>query len=378
MQTPMTEKLAQVTAYLENGDYHLGRRRLLDLAYDLNNPNWLKETLNWSKAQKLDEPVTDEWIQNGMALCKSLGSLANGEVREHAQLFKADAISKSYKKGSFALKSVALSLHAGEIIGVVGENGNGKTTLLRSIAGFLNANLDASQYNYFFGGHQFHYHLKQSTGFIPQRIPKWYGKLIDNLRFTAAIHGIHGDANELMVDFVLERFGLSQYANLTWRQISSGYRTRFEVARIMLQRPAVLILDEPLANLDINAQQTLLQDLRFIAQSELHPMGVILTSQQLFEVEKIADKVLFIQNGNGRYNGHGEIEGLRVFEMETNGKREEITTLLGDKISEIRFNGGVYEIYTSAEPAECLEVLLKHKMDLRYFRDISNSTKRYF
>jgi ABC-2 type transport system ATP-binding protein len=378
MQTQFSNKLAEVKSYLLNGDFNLGRRRLLDLAYDLNNITQLKETIKWSQSNNFEAPFSNEWIQNGLNLCEKLKSEALQDIGPSRNLFQADSISKTYKKGVFALKSISLSVNSGEIIGVVGENGNGKTTLLRSIAGFLNAHLDANHYEYVPEGFQFQYNLKKSTGFIPQRIPRWYGKLIDNLRFTAAIHGIYGDTNDLMVEFVLERFGLTKYANHTWKQISSGYRTRFEVARLILQRPAVLILDEPLANLDINAQQTLLQDLRFIAQSELHPMGIILTSQQLFEVEKVADKVLFIQNGLGRYNEVTQIEGLKVFEIETADKREKITTILGNRVTEIRFNGGVYEIYTSVDPSECLEVLIKNKMDLRYFRDISNSTKRYF
>src|SRR5690606_22151851 len=123
--------------------------------------------------------------------------------------------------------------------------------------------------------------------FIPQRIPKWYGLLKDNLHFSAAIAGLTGAENELMVDFMLERLNLTQYALLTWEQISSGYRTRFELARILLQKPQLLILDEPLANLDINAQQTILNDLRFITKSAYNPMGILLSSQQLHEVEKV-------------------------------------------------------------------------------------------
>ena len=138
------------------------------------------------------------------------------------------------------------------------------------------------------------YAIKNHIAFIPQRIPKWYGLLKDNLHFSASIAGIYGAKNNLMVNFMLERLNLSSYAHLTWNQISSGYRTRFEIARILLQKPRLLILDEPLANLDINAQQTILTDLIFMAKGAHNPMGIILSSQQLHEVEKVADTVIFI------------------------------------------------------------------------------------
>lgn len=109
--------------------------------------------------------------------------------------------------------------------------------------------------------------IKHRVAFIPQRIPRWYGLLKDNLHFSAAISGIHGKENDRMVQFMLERMNLTKYAQLTWDRISSGYRTRFEIARILLQKPNLLILDEPLANLDIHAQQTLLSDLRFLVKS---------------------------------------------------------------------------------------------------------------
>ncbi len=262
----------------------------------------------------------------------------------------------------------------------MGENGNGKTTFLRHLAGELQQDDGNINYNYFKVDTNFFYSLKEHTGFIPQRIPKWYGKLRHNLEFTAATHGIKGDDNELMVDFILERFGLTKFANLYWTQISSGYRTRFEIARIVLLRPQLLVLDEPLANLDINAQQTLLQDLRFIAKSKTHPMGVLLTSQQLYEVEKVADRVLFIQNGIGKYNTElkAEESPFLFIELETTSDRDDLVSALGQGMQSIKYNGGVYQIEFNGSNDECLNSLVKDKINVQYFRNTTQSTKRFF
>ncbi len=141
------------------------------------------------------------------------------------------------------------------MLGIVGENGNGKTTLLRCMAGQLA--LDSGVLNFTRLEKPDHYGIKHQLAFIPQRIPRWFGLLKDNLHFSAAISGVKGEENNVMVDFMLERLDLTPYAHLTWNQISSGYRTRFEIARILLLKPKLLILDEPLANLDINAQQSI-------------------------------------------------------------------------------------------------------------------------
>jgi ABC-2 type transport system ATP-binding protein len=225
------------------------------------------------------------------------------------------------------------------------------------------------------------YAIKNHIAFIPQRIPRWYGMLKDNLHFSAAIAGINGDRNDLMVNFMLERLNLGSYAHLTWDQISSGYRTRFEIARILLQKPRLLILDEPLANLDINAKQTILTDLIFMAKGAHNPMGIILSSQQLHEVEKVADEVIFIKQGNCLYKNNiaeGKTTSNAV-EFETKADRESIIALFGQGNIELQFNGGFYTIISAhLSSQEIIGKMIDAKIIITYFRDITYSTKRFF
>ena len=225
------------------------------------------------------------------------------------------------------------------------------------------------------------YAVKNHIAFIPQRIPKWYGLLKDNLHFSASIAGVYGEKNNLMVNFMLERLNLSSYAHLTWNQISSVYRTRFEIARILLQKPRLLILDEPLANLDINAQQTILTDLIFMAKGAHNPMGIILSSQQLHEVEKVADTVIFIKQGNCLYSSNDKAEKITsiAVEFETITGRENIIELFGAENIELQFNGGFYTIISTVLSAqEIIGKMISAKITITYFRDITYSTKRFF
>lgn len=377
--------LIEIKSYLDHHDYSLVIRRLLDFSLDTNEPAIIRESVALSKAYR-----TAGMLDGNNYLPPELESATNHLLsrlveKEEAKplhtgvLVHANGISKRYSKGNFSLKPLSLDIHCGQIIGVVGENGNGKTTLLRCLAGQLAT--DHGTVHYSLLKDPDYYTVKNHVVFIPQRIPKWYGQLKDNLHFSAALVGVKGEWNDLLVEFMLERFGLSQFAHLNWNQISSGYRTRFEIARILLKRPKVLILDEPLANLDINAQQTLLTDLRFLAKSSFNPIGVILTSQQLHEVEKIADNVLLIRDGNCVYRTGDQIQEQLgfAFEVEITGERDALIFALQGFQYQLSFNGGNYTITSQIHPVhEMLTALINNGIYLRYYRDITTSTKRLF
>ena len=144
------------------------------------------------------------------------------------------------------------------------------------------------------------YLLRTQLAYIPQRPAVWSGRLMDHLQFAARSHGAVGPRNICLVQLVIAQLGLRAFRGHQWKQLSSGYKMRFELARALLCRPRVLLLDEPLANLDINAQQTLLTDLQSLARSPWQPMALVLSSQQLYEVEKVADQVLFLEQGQPR------------------------------------------------------------------------------
>ena len=104
-------------------------------------------------------------------------------------LFTSKNITKNYRSGGFTLKNISINLEPKKITGVVGENGNGKTTLLRIIAGDLS--IDTGKMKYFenhTNSDSFSWlDVKSKIAYIPQRIPKWYGSLRDNLIFEATI-----------------------------------------------------------------------------------------------------------------------------------------------------------------------------------------------
>ncbi|MBP6022635.1 ABC transporter ATP-binding protein [Ferruginibacter sp.] len=376
---------AEISSYLKHGDYSVAVRRTLDFCLDTGSDPLIENAIRWSRQYHEYENSKDtknlpgDFIATAENILGQAAALHTGSSYQKYPLINADKISKTYSGGNFSLKPISLAINTGNVLGVVGENGNGKTTLLRCLAGQLALNNGEIKYHLL--QKPDHYAIKNHIAFIPQRIPKWYGRLKDNLHFSASIAGVYGAKNDLMVNFMLERLNLSSYAHLTWNQISSGYRTRFEIARILLQKPRLLILDEPLANLDINAQQTILTDLIFMAKGAHNPMGIILSSQQLHEVEKVADTVIFIKQGNCLYSSNDKEEKItsNAVEFETTADRDSIINLFGGGNIELQFNGCFYTIISSALSAqEIIGKMIAAGIAVTYFRDITYSTKRFF
>ena len=91
--------------------------------------------------------------------------------------------------------------------------------------------------------------------------------LRSNLHYEAAIHGVGRADNEREVDFIVERLGFRGELDKEWHELSGGFRLRFALARALVWKPKLLILDEPLANLDFITQQIVLNDLRHLTDS---------------------------------------------------------------------------------------------------------------
>ncbi len=293
--------------------------------------------------------------------------------------FSGTGITKHFSRSNFTLDVPEVQLKTQAITGVVGENGNGKTTLLNIIAG----NLAPTKGNFQYFGETPNTikdwnAIKDQIAFIPQRIPKWHGTLIQNLTLKAALEKIPSDRITVELDSILAFLGLTKYKHLKWSEISTGYRLRFELARILIGNPKILVLDEPIANLDINAQQQFLADLKHLATKR--NTSVILSSQQLHEIETVADQMIFIKGGKAMFSG-------AMSNLEDNQNTVEL--LVANTIPLIAFlkannysftqRGVYYQIALEQTTTNTfLTALLAENISITYFRDISKSTKKLF
>ena len=376
------QRLNEVENHLQHNDLDLGYRRLIDCVLDLGEKSFYKEIISYSNLYYNENSTNENKTTQALQLVEKLKQAPPPPFQKEETLISTNNVEKVYHRRNFKLHPITFDLKSREVVGLVGENGNGKTTLLRLICGELKPT--SGEINYHFSkAKPFSFELKTKLVYVPQRIEVLYGSLMENLQFTLTCYDIYNEENLLLANVMLARLGLWPYKDLQWRQLSSGYKMRFELARTLLRRPKVLLLDEPLANLDILAQQIILEDLKFLSQSIRNPFGVILSSQQLYEVEKVSTEVLFLEQGKLKIQGDtNDLEGnFTIVEIDVENTKEELLTALSNiEIKQIKFNGGSYIAYFDDEISMnmILSEIGKSLLKVKYIRDISKSSRRFF
>ena len=376
-------RVQETLQYFTQKDIGLAFRKLLDCAADTQQMSIYEKAIALTDWKEKHPAEVETLTEKATVLLREIADYKVTELPTETAVLVAEEVRKHYALGRFQLGSISLSIKKGQVYGLVGENGNGKTTLLRILARDLSYDSGVVKY-YFTERPKNDYDLRTKLIYIPQRTEKWYGSLKDNLKFTLSSYGIPAEENEPRTLLMIARLGLWQYQHLDWNALSSGYKMRFELARTLLRQPEILLLDEPLGNLDVLAQQVILEDLKMIANSVNHPIALILSSQQLFEVEKISDKVIFLRNG--QYTDNAEATTTEeamplIVEIDTTNTREELMAVFkAFALEKLNYNGVVYVAYfrPNTEYSAVLEALGKAKIDLTYIRNISASTRRFF
>ena len=321
-------RIAEVKSFFRNNDTVLGYRKLMDCVIDRQDLDIYNEVISLTDWKEKHPNEEKELIERSLQILDRVSKIPVTEYDTNKPLVIGKKLIKSYGYKRFKLGPISIKIHKGEVYGLVGENGNGKTTLLRLLAKELKHNSGSLDFE-FDNSYDSDYDLRTNLVYIPQRTQKWYGSLKDNLKFVLSSYGVSPEENETRVLMMIARFGLWNYKHLKWSELSSGYKMRFELARTMLRQPELLLLDEPLANLDVLAQQVILEDLKSLCNSINNPVALILSSQQLYEVEKISDKVIYLKNGQYKDNKEEQVEDENqlIVEIDCNADREKLLSI---------------------------------------------------
>jgi ABC-2 type transport system ATP-binding protein len=223
--------------------------------------------------------------------------------------------------------------------------------------------------------------VRARIAFVEPQPPRIRERLEPALVWTAVAHGMDYGQAEEGARVTLHRFGLAAHAHKRATELSTGLRLRFEIARILMTNPDLIILDEPLANLDVVAQQALLFDLQMLAASVQQPRSILISSQHINEIEAIADRVIVLSQGQSLFVGRkDEIAvklGVNVFEVVSENRRNLVQTAraLG-ALEVIELGVSVVLVVPQAVSREALLAQLSAaSVDVTGFYDLSRSAK---
>jgi ABC-2 type transport system ATP-binding protein len=209
-----------------------------------------------------------------------------------APVIAADQLTKWYGR-RLAVDRVSLEVEAGEVMGLLGPNGSGKTTILRILTGYL---LPSSGTARIAGLDVVDDALaaRARVGYVPEDVPLygWMG-VREFLAFMARLKGLAGTVAARSVDAAVERLRLGDVRSVLIGKLSRGYRQRVAVAQALLADPALLILDEPTNGLDPRQIIEMREHIRSLAGERT----VLVTSHILGEIERLADRVAILLGG---------------------------------------------------------------------------------
>ncbi len=207
-------------------------------------------------------------------------------------MIEVDALSRRYGK-LLAVDEVSFAIHRNEVVGLLGHNGAGKTTVMRMLSGYLEPSSGAIQFqgqDLWANPHA----VQQQLGYLPENLPVYPEMIVaDFLDYAATLKGIDRSERLHAIKEALAATDLSDRALDTVATLSRGLKQRVGVAQAILGRPRLLILDEPTNGLD--PQQT--EQMRALIRRLAKRATVILSTHIMQEVDASCDRVLIMRDG---------------------------------------------------------------------------------
>ncbi len=202
-------------------------------------------------------------------------------------------LAKSYANGFEALKSVNLTIEAGEIIALLGPNGAGKTTLISTVCGITQATSGTVTVGGFDTISDFR-QARNMIGLVPQEINlEPFERVINTVRFSRGLFGKPRD--DAKIETILRQLSLWDKRDNQIRELSGGMKRRVLIAKALSHEPRLLFLDEPTAGVDVELRKDMWQ---IVDNLKAEGVTIVLTTHYIEEAEAIADWIGVIAKGD--------------------------------------------------------------------------------
>ena len=202
---------------------------------------------------------------------------------------------KTYKDLT-AVNRISFDVRSGEILGILGPNGSGKTTTLKSILGIIEFDEGSIEVNDLPIKSRRREILKDVGAVLEgARNIYWHLSPRENLTYFAGIRGIPEKAIRERANYLLESLELSDVADKEIRQFSSGMKQKCALACSFIYNPSILLLDEPTLGLDVEISRTIRDWLLNVVEKE--QKTILITSHNMDFIESICDRILIIRRG---------------------------------------------------------------------------------
>ena len=210
---------------------------------------------------------------------------------------KVEDLTKIYSEKSSneikALNNLNLEVKKGEIFGLLGPNGAGKTTFLNILAGTVTKNsgsVNVWGYDLDLNSRQ----VRSSIGIVPQEINlDAFFSPRNLLELQAGLYGI--PKKDRITDTILKLVSLEKQANSYARSLSGGMKRRLLIAKAMVHRPPILVLDEPTAGVDVELRHNLWNNVRALNR---RGVTIILTTHAIYEAQEMCNRIAILNKGN--------------------------------------------------------------------------------
>ena len=216
-------------------------------------------------------------------------------------ILSAKGISKSFE-GRVILRKIDINLNKGEMLGLLGSNGAGKSTFMNIILGLLKCDFgDIFLENTKLTNLAIHERSKLGLSYLPQQTAIFRGLTVyENLLGIAQIIKKNSREQKDIVEKLMAEFSITHLRNIKATALSGGERRRTEIARCLISNPKILLLDEPFAGVDLLS----IQDIKgLLLKLQARGCAVLVTDHNASQLLSVVDRAYVIANGSIVANG---------------------------------------------------------------------------